>query len=236
MSRSSKIPNTAARGAYLEILQSVWPEVLRSLHHDVFLRLVRSWPSRLEQNTGLVTGPMHEFQTAMEGEAGDALELWARAFFIEDQWLLSSARMTLYMYGMIQRDATKEFPGWVQAPPRDMDQFGAFEFAVSQIWIPKDRGGISTWADFSKKIRDDLDKALKIYRKAQTAHWGVLRDNTERHARWTAMYQKGIAAIEIAKELPSPYEDPSQAVWKAISRFAEDIGLTLRQNRGRTSN
>jgi hypothetical protein len=235
MSNSSKIPNSAARQVYLKALQLEWPEVLSALHRDVFPRLLEVWTKRLHDAPGLFAETYKQFIEAMaDRELTLALRAWASSFSIKDPWMLDSARITMYMYGATWRDPQLKWTGWIQSFPEHLGMITPFEIRISAIWIPPKYGGQQTWEAFSDQLRSDFNEALNKYRKVQSVHYGVLKGNAERDARWTVMYQKGLLAVEIAEELPSAYGDPAQTVWKAIERFAKEIGLTVRQNRRRT--
>jgi crotonobetainyl-CoA:carnitine CoA-transferase CaiB-like acyl-CoA transferase len=58
-----------------------------------------------------------------------------------------------------------------------------------------------------------------------------------RDAKWTALYQKGMPAFQIAEQEKLPkHEDPKQTVFRAVSRFSKSIGLNLRSRAGRKVN
>jgi len=229
---SSKLPNAAARDVYLRALQQKWPDVLHALQDDVFSRLVELWPDRLAADLSLYSAKFRQFDEAFGDKTLDrALRLWAKSFSIEDKWMLQSARATMYMYGVSWRDPQLPWTGWSNAGPQHLTLRPTFDLNISDCWMPPEFGGSETWDTFSDRMRSEFNYGLARYRKRQSEHFGVLKDNAERDARWTVRYQKGELATEIAETLSGPYEDSSQAVWKAIDRFAKDIGLTLRKAR-----
>jgi hypothetical protein len=234
MGNSPKLPNSAARRAYLEALQLEWPEALIALHRDVYSRVVPLWSERLAELTGLASGTYEQFSRAMSDQQVDrALKSWATLFSIKDQWMLDAARVTMYTYGITRKDPEEEWPGWILAPPTNLARFAPFEPVISATWVPLEYGGVESWDTFSNRLRSDFNEALNKYRKLQSVHWGALKENTARDARWTVRYQKRTFAVEIADELPGAYADPEQTVWKAIDRFAKEIGLTLHNRRSR---
>jgi hypothetical protein len=236
MSNPSKLPNSEARQVYLKALQIEWPEVLSALHRDVFPRLLELWTQRLHDAPGLFAEMYEQFIEAMgDRELDLGLKAWATTFSIKDQWMLDNARITMYMYGATWRDPQLKWTGWIQSPPKHLGLITPFEIKISAIWIPPKYGGQRTWEVFSDQLRSDFNEALNKYRKAQSVHYGVLKDNVDRDARWTVRYQRGISTTRISKELPSAYGDPAQTVRRAIERFARDIGLTLPQTRRRTA-
>jgi hypothetical protein len=235
LGKPSNFPSAAARHVYLNALQSEWPEVLGSLHEDVFPRLVELWSERLVDSSELFSKKLKQFEDALADKKLDkALRSWAMAFSVKDDWMLENARTTMYMYGANWKDPTEEWPTWIQQGPNHLMERQTFEMAFNGWWIPTENGGLQTWDEFAGNFRTELNKGLNAYRKSQSARFGVLKENAGRDARWTVRYQKGTLAVEIAKELPSAYGDPEQTVWKAIDRFAKEINLTLRQNRRRT--
>jgi hypothetical protein len=234
MADSSKLPNAAARYVYMEAMQLEWPEVLSALQRDVFPRLLELWNDRLSTATNLFSKKYNQFSDAMSDRLlVQALKAWAITFSVEDEWMLENARVTMYMYGANWTDTQEEWPVWMQAGPKHLSYRHPFEMNLKGLWIPPEHGGLQTWEEFSGNFESELTAALNRYRKLQTTHFGVLRDNVRRDARWTVRYQKGQLASDIAKELPHAYGDPAQTVWKAIDRFAKDIELTVRPYRRR---
>jgi hypothetical protein len=205
---------------------------LSALQDDVFPRLIELWTERLTDAPGLYSIKYTQFYEALRDKELDrALTLWAKDFSIEDKWMLENAHTTMYMYGAIWKDPRARWTGWIQAGPQHLTLRPTFDVTISDLWTPPEYGGLETWNQFSNRVRSRLNQTLAQYRKRQSEHFGVLKDNARRDAGWTVRYQKGTSATEIAKELPSVYGDPEQTAWKAIDRFAKDIGLTLRQTR-----
>ena len=233
MGNPSRLPNATARNVYLKALQLEWPEVLSGLQNDVFPRVAQLWTERLAaDDRGLFTRKLQQFEEALAAkEVDQALKFWANTFSIEDEWMLENARTTMYMYGVNWSDLEAPWTGWVPAGPLHLLRLQAFDMKISELWIPPKYGGRETWEIFSGRLKSRLKKELGHYRRRQSEHFGVQRDNAERDARWTVKYQKGTLAAEIAEGLPRRYEDPGQTVWKSIERFAKDIGLTLHQSR-----
>lgn len=232
MGNLSKLPNAVAQHVYLRALQLEWPEVLSTLQEDVFPRLIELWTERLADAPGLYSVKYRQFYEALGDKALDrALKLWAKAFSIEDKWMLENARATMYMYGAIWKDPHARWTAWIQAGPQHLTLRSTFDMTISDFWSPPEYGGPETWNQFSDRLHSQLNQRLTSYRKRQSEHFGAVKDNARRDARWTVRYQKGQLATDIARDLPSAYGDPDQTVWKAIDRFAKDIGLTLRQTR-----
>jgi hypothetical protein len=227
-----KFPNAAARSIYLGALQIEWPEVLSALQTEVFPRLAEIWTERHSEEHGLDTRKFRQFDEVLADKQLDqSFQLWTKTFSITDEWMIESARATMYLFGTWDTD--EKWPSWIQVGPKHLSELSTFEIAFSTSWWPAEYGGVESWEKFSDNLRREFNEALNAYRKQQLERFGLPRDNAERDARWTVRYQKGVPAADIAQELPLAYDDPAQTVWKAIDRFAKEIGLTLVQTRRR---
>jgi hypothetical protein len=156
-------------------------------------------------------------------ETTDALWRWARSFQIVDKWMMKAAIDTLLW--QCNSGNTSHW-SWVYMRT---DKDPAFAPVLTlNVWNPAE-----PWEDFSSDIRKQITKQLLEYRTAVQHMHGVLKSQTSRDADWTALYQKGMKATDIAQRYLSnaPHKDPTQAVSKAIERFAESIHLTLRSRR-----
>ena len=49
-------------------------------------------------------------------EIDRAVDYWAKAFHIADEWMIEAARDTMYMYGENWTDVKGEWPAWFQWP------------------------------------------------------------------------------------------------------------------------
>jgi hypothetical protein len=95
---------------------------------------------------------------------------------------------------------------------------------------------IETPKEFAQRMRQQFNTALTEYKKYHRSLKLGVRKQRREHAEWTALAAFGqkadgspISVVEIAERWPSlkDSEDSYATVYRAVRRFASDIGLTL---------
>ena len=162
-----------------------------------------------------------------------ALQAWAAQFRITEDWILQAALDTLQVhserpgrFGLAKPQEPEQAWFWFYAPIGQDPRFHP-EFAFNDsIWSPP-----QDWKIFRSRLLKQFASQLEDYRRATEAKFKA-RDNLARDAEWTARYQKGEQAFEIAFDVEG-FEDREQTVYRAVERFAASIGLNLRKIRRR---
>jgi hypothetical protein len=85
--------------------------------------------------------------------------------------------------------------------------------------------------EFQERIGAQINGQLAHYRRDCKRRSSTSKPELTRDAQWTVRYQRGDRAKDIAGGLFRGYQQPEQAVYRAIKRFAKGIGLTLRSRR-----
>jgi hypothetical protein len=174
-----------------------------------------------------------------------ALRQWAVRFRITEDWIFDAALETLITYfprhegpldAMLptipKRDPNEPWL-WRYRPKGFHPRFKpAFE---ADFWYPPHHGWNESWDDFKHRMESQLSTQLIQYRRTVETSFAIGKKETlQRDAEWTARYQRGESAIEIAETKEWNIQDPEQAIFRAVSRFAQSIGLNLRRRGRRT--
>jgi hypothetical protein len=218
MKGNKNIPfSFVGRHVYLFTLDQEWPEVRSTLLRDVR-------PFYVPLENGLPRpGWSHALENfAKDSDLAERMEYWADHFGIRDEWILDAAIHTL---DRSLRPLTGHHveTKWVYL---NGDQ-PLFRFDSGlRDWAPPEYG-YETWAEFAKEQRTLLNSELSQYKRAVSLRYQETPE-MKRNARWAVMFQHNRSIKQIGSELSRKYGDPEQAVRKAIKRFSESIGLTLR--------
>ena len=88
---------------------------------------------------------------------------------------------------------------------------------------------------FERRIRSQFEKQLRAYIKQIKESWNYgSRAESTKHAQWTALVFCGMRVPQILRDGHAYRGITEYAIRKAVSRFAERIGLTLGSLRGRS--
>jgi len=239
-----------ARQAYFMALRKYWPELLDSLRENALPKYRPHW---LPFTAAVVIGDVERDATlsrlnAKDGmfqlESWDALQNdsertellkslqeWGARFRITEAWIFQVALDTLQGYsaypdtpiGFARPKGSEGAWFWLYVP---RNPFSTFEPKFSKlgedVWFPQ-----QDWKVFRTRLLADFTSQLEAYRRMAEKRFKAT-DNLTRDAEWTARYQKGETAIDIASGLKR-YKDSEQAVYRAVDRFALAIGLNLRK-------
>jgi len=226
-----------ARQAYFTALRKHWPELLESLRKNVLPKYrPRYWPG--DEEMRVLFESWDELQKDAERrELLNAIQDWATHFRITEPWIFQTALDTLQGYSAypntpmgfaIPKGSERDW-FWLYAP---RDEYPVFrpQFALGSgvhIWSPRQED----WQSFRNRLTRYFTTQLNEYRRAVETRF-TASDNLARDAEWTARYQKGEQAFEIAFGMTG-YDDCEQMVYRAVDRFATSIGLNLRKLRRR---
>jgi hypothetical protein len=215
------------RQAYFWALQKHWPDVLSSLRSDV----LPIYKPRIHEEDGqrsIILESWERLQAEPERkELVSVIRAWGDRFRITEGWIFQEALDTLTVYS--QRPGSKDTEWfWRDIQMRFHPRFTPV--LEKNFWYPPERGWPETWGAFKAHMEAQFRTQLNEYRRMVESKFGIGKDMMARDAGWTARYQKGETAIEIAEgENLIGYSDPEQAVFKAISKFAKLISLRLRR-------
>jgi len=242
-----------ARQAYFMALRKHWPELLDSLRENVLPKYRPRW---LPFTAGVAIGDAERdaalsHLNAKDGmfgfESWDALqndsertellkslEEWGARFRITEAWIFQAALDTLQGYsdypdtpmGYARPKGSERQWFWLYAPRTPPPAFQPQLARGESIWFPQE-----DWKTFRKRLMVRFAAQLEDYRHAVELRVKA-QANLTRDAEWTARYQKGGQAFEIAVGVRR-YRDVEQAVYRAVERFASAIGLNLRKIRRR---
>jgi hypothetical protein len=219
----------AARQAYFKALREHWPELLDSLLENVMPKYEPRWNGDNPHERFAYFESWGHLQTdSARRELLLALRGWAAQFHITEAWILQTALDTLQ--GCSGYPNTPfSFAGkpktffWFYAPRASHPEFKPK--LNESFWYPQ----LETWGAFRSRTLAQFRANLDEYRRTVEARAGLRkRDTMERDAEWTVRFQKGEAPAEFANTLTG-YEDSLQTVYRAIERFADEIGLNLRR-------
>ena len=220
--------NIPGRVAYLRALNAEWPEVLEELRDDVAPKYADLWKDMPAAPSNSLSLSFIENEIKILAKIKDEINSnpywrrWMRTFAIKDEWILDAALETI-SWNYSSKDTTAGW-FWLYVPETRNPVFSpTFDH---NLWIPSE-----PWASFGKRIRAQISGQLSQYRRDCNRRTGTSKPELKRDAIWTVRYQKGVLAREMAEELREGYEEPEQAVYRAIDRFAKSIGLTLRNHR-----
>lgn len=232
--------NQSGRTVYFYALGELWPEPLNNLMDSVAPQFASLWKDRPIINNNSLSGHSEWYAlltSRLRHPTQQAkLALWSRAFSMSDEWIIDAAVNTI-LYHYEAHDGTLMKTGdwiWVYIPPYLRIPF---EPSLNNAaWSPSPSnisqlGLGETWGGFSGRMRRQFEAELKAYRQKVITRRGLRKQSISRDAEWTVRYQRGEKAKDIAADLTGPYRDHGQAVFRAISRFAQDIGLTLTRRR-----
>jgi len=224
--------NIPGRLAYLKALNRHWPEVLEELREVHSASYAHLWKDKPEIPSNSVSAGLEWTDRVrreiLSRDSIKILDRWARSFALSDRWIKSAAVDTMFW----NYSAGSESARWnwfYMLPYKSMNP----PFATNlkdNIWNPSE-----PWEAFAKRIRNQINHQLSRYRSGSHQRYGTFKTKLKRDAGWTVRYQKGERAMDIAFAMaPEVYRDlgdPEQAVFRAIERFAKDIGLTLPSRR-----
>jgi hypothetical protein len=163
------------------------------------------------------------------------LKRWAGKFRITEDWILSAALHTLFLYAPRPPNPTRD-EDWLWRYQAE-GFHPTFSFTPDKkgksYWYPPEQGWNENWDAFKRRMEGQFSKQLASYRRDVERIFSVGRDKEKmaQDAAWTVRYQKGESAIEIveADNLLDQKIDPDQFVFRRISRHAKLIGLNLRR-------
>jgi hypothetical protein len=221
-------------------LRKHWPELLTSLRVDVFPLYTPAWQGVGEERQ-IARESLGNLRSDPERtELLAAFQEWANGFRITEDWIVQTALDTLQNYSDSSPPHLPRVPGdqgwyWVYRP-RVHDPLFRPKLNLN-VWYTAKYGSHEKWPAFKDRMQSQFDEQLAKYRRMMESKYAATKEVTlVRDAEWTARYRKGETAVEIANELldnRKAYNDPEQTVYRAVERFAEIIGLTLRPNRKR---
>lgn len=225
-------PSLSGQRAYLSALNKHWPELLESLKSDVAPTYRTPWDTNAD---GVKSGIRETWHLLRSNPRRIGLlrvmEQWADRFRITETWILDSALDTLFIYCPENR-----IPGmigawtfWRLLPNGPQAHFEPR--LQKSHWYPSPNAWPGeSWDSFKKRMESQFRTQLAEYRRVVEDRFGTGKEMIPRDAEWTVRYQRGESAIEIAESADLiGYEDPEQAVFKAISKFARSIHLNLRR-------
>jgi hypothetical protein len=210
--------------------------MLNSLMTDVLPLYTPRWHVEAEHRVAIIdrwgtfkeeTGRVHLLETLLK---------WANAFRITEAWMFDAALETLLMYcpgvrpsadRAVETDGPERF--WQSVPggfhPRFTPKLD------NAVWYPPHWGVPEEWDSFKSRVESQFSSQLTQYRRMVELKFGIGREeHLYRDAVWTAKYQRGQTAIEIAEsEDLRGFSDPEQVVFRAVDRFAKSIALNLRR-------
>jgi len=222
---------------YFLALDKHWPEALGGLRDDVL--------SVYSPNRHYIPSIHHAWKIVQSqpvmADLLTSLKAWAERFQVSEDWIFETALDTLLIYSD---------PLWRKHPTPGFDVEGQWRWQYlhkandppfsfepeNPLWSPPERGGNEEWDQFRKRIAKQFNAQLTDYRAAMERRFAlkIEHDQLARDAKWTALYQKGMPAFQIAEQEQLPrHEDPKQTVFRAVSRFARSIALNLRSRAGR---
>lgn len=220
--------NIPGRLAYLKALNRLWREALQELRDEVAPKFAHLWKDMPDRTPNIIYSERTKRVISIENEMHSpssmlTLRRWARGFQIRDKWILdAAAEAILWHY-----DTGNVRGRWFWLSPDSTN----LEFSLT---ISETRHLSESWERFQKRIRALVNRQLAQYRIECNKRSGTFKTQVDRDAEWTVRYQKGERAKDIAAELFRGYEEPAQTVYRAVERFARDIGLTLPNRRRRT--
>jgi len=172
------------------------------------------------------------------------LQQWAERFRITEDWIFETALETLLIYYPRPGPLDSMLP---RVPKRDLNEPWLWRYRpmgfhprfkptfVGDFWYPPQHGWSESWDDFKRRMESQLSTQLIQYRHTVETSFAIGKKETlQRDAEWTARYQRGDSAIDIAESKEWNVQDPEQAIFRAVSRFAKSIGLILRRRGRRT--
>jgi len=217
--------NIPGRFAYLKALNRLRPEVLQKLRDDVAPKYADLWTDVPEFQSNTIGLDRMSRLVSLEDEmrtprSMSILSGWAREFKVRDKWIFDAAVNTIiwnYSYSSVKRR-------WFWLPPDSPNP--PFSPTIRDEWYPSE-----PWGKFKERIGAQINSQLAQYRSDCKKRNNTSKPELKRDAEWTVRYQRGERAKDIAAELSRRYEQPAQAVYRAIDRFAKEIGLTLSSRR-----
>ena len=228
------------RREYLRALEREWPEVIDDFEINVLSRYIPPLFKRRKNGSQLAGADSLSLLKSDRSRSDllGAIEQWAERYGLMEDWILEAVVATGWRDQGIESVSGKTRKPQVA---KRVDEDDAFCYSPSVIfetpfeskftnaaWLPLDWGGNEIWPDFRRRITSEFDKQLKAY----GAVFGIDRPHISRDAVWTVRYQRGDSAFEISKELAG-YSDAEQTAYRAITRFANTIGVRLRRNKRR---
>ncbi len=159
---------------------------------------------------------------AKDSDLAERMKYWADHFGIRDEWILDAAIHTL---DRSLRPLTGHHVKTKLVYLNGDQPLFRFDSGLRD-WAPPEYG-YETWEEFAKEQRTLLNNELASYKRAVKLRYEGSPEMA-RNARWAVMFQQNKSIRQIGSELSRNYDDPEQTVRKAIKRFAESIGLTLR--------
>jgi hypothetical protein len=221
----------AGRWAYLRALKTYWPEALDSLQHDV----LPVYQPTLHTNDAVtqIAESWLQLQSDLERrELLAAMQRWGERFRITEEWIFDAALETLdFYYSLLRSEKPQRNENWFWRYSAT-GLLPCFEPTFGKSYLyPRYGGWPEPWEEFRNLMESEFSACLARFKRDVEFTFGIGREETlERDAKWTARYQKGETAIEIAEtEDLSNSTDPEQLVFRAIERFARIIGLNLRR-------
>jgi len=167
---------------------------------------------------------------------------WGAEFNITEAWIFESALDMLLAYFQLGDDPGSDAEGYRLWWYRSRGFHAGFEPKFSQnVWYPPKGGWHESWEDFRSRMNAEFRQQLSEYKRYVEVKFSTEKEEhlLRRDAEWTVRYQKGESAAEIVQTIDiGSLDDPEQAVFRAIDRFAKSIGLNLRKRgvrRKRTS-
>ena len=214
--------NIPGRLAYLKAFDHLWPEALQELRDEVAPKFAHLWNDMPDSPSNRIPlermGRLASIEDEMRSLSSMMiLRRWARGFEIRDQWIFDAAVDTILWH----YDTGNVNGPWFWFPLESRNP--PFNPTISGTWYPSE-----SWGEFQERIGAQINGQLAHYRRDCKRRSSTSKPELTRDAQWTVRYQRGNRAKDIAAGLFRGYQQPEQAVYRAIKRFAKDIGLTLR--------
>jgi hypothetical protein len=197
-----------ARWKLMEVVQQVLPQFFQRLREQVYPTF-----ARLAQNTTGYWEPGWTFETWQLQSDGDRqltpyLLAWAKAFHVEETWILDGALQTLALWH--QHPDSREsldicgFRTYCAVDTLNNDEGSRFRFG-HYGWDPQSQ----TWARFRDSIQNQFKKQMDAYEqrlRSLLESQGAVRVRHRyslKHFQWFALYQLGgLSTTKLLKQYP----------------------------------
>jgi hypothetical protein len=183
----------AGRAHYFWALDEHWAEVLTTLRVEVCPIYRPLWKDSSELIP--ITESWEQLQSDVERkDLLRSLRRWAAEFGITEDWIFEAALKTLMRYSPLKPSQIQdENESWLWAynPRSSHPPFKpTFE---DNVWYPRPEG----WQVFKRRMEKQFSAQLAKHRRLVEHTLGIGKDRMERDAKWTALYKKGIPALEM---------------------------------------
>jgi hypothetical protein len=191
-------PDQPGRNMLIRCSETLWPELWQGL---------RAWINAGQPE------PLREW-AAHQGKG------------ISDEWFVAILEQTVgYWISDPNSDSAQLKPGcqWSKLPP----------LTIGTEFMPRFSRPypdfMETLANFKKRISEEFKRQLNQYIESRRKGHAFMSSQFKAHIEWTCLALKGLNAPQIVASIQGlkGYNDPEQAVSRAVQRTAKRIGLTL---------